>query len=174
MSLTPNEINSIVDALQKSEWDEAVIEVGDVRIAVARNGAQLDGGGQGPQLAAVAVPAAQAAPAPQPAPTAHAAPAQAAASPSPVAVAERPIEDGHVVTAPSVGVFWRSPEPGAKPFVEVGDSVQTGDTLCIVEIMKLMNNVVADVSGEIAAVHSENGQNVEFGTPLFTVIPVKG
>ncbi|HVX32216.1 MAG TPA: biotin/lipoyl-containing protein, partial [Solirubrobacterales bacterium] len=78
---------------------------------------------------------------------------------------------GHVVASPSVGVFWRSPEPGATPFVDVGQAVEVGQTLCIVEVMKLMQHVVADVAGTIAAIHVENGDNVEFGTPLFSIDP---
>ena len=75
---------------------------------------------------------------------------------------------GHRVTAPSVGLFWRSPKPGAPPFVEVGDEVGPDDTVCIVEVMKLMNHVRAGTAGTVRAVHPENGQMVEHGDPLFT------
>lgn len=76
-----------------------------------------------------------------------------------------------MVTAPSVGIFWRAPEPGAKPFVEVGSKVAVGDTVGIVEVMKLMGNVTAEVAGTVTAVHVENAQGVEFGTPLVTIRP---
>jgi acetyl-CoA carboxylase biotin carboxyl carrier protein len=98
--------------------------------------------------------------APQAAPAA--APAAAAAVP---AVAEEPT--GHVVKSPMVGTFYRAASPGAKAFVEVGDAVKEGDTLCIVEAMKLMNEIEADASGVVKAVLAENGQPVEFGQPLF-------
>jgi acetyl-CoA carboxylase biotin carboxyl carrier protein len=96
----------------------------------------------------------------------QAAPAAAPAAPVAVpAVAEEPT--GHVVKSPMVGTFYRAASPGAKAFVEVGDAVKEGDTLCIVEAMKLMNEIEADASGVVKAVLAENGQPVEFGQPLF-------
>ena len=96
----------------------------------------------------------------------QAAPAAAPAAPVAVpAVAEEPT--GHVVKSPMVGTFYRAASPGAKVFVEVGDAVKEGDTLCIVEAMKLMNEIEADASGVVKAVLAENGQPVEFGQPLF-------
>jgi acetyl-CoA carboxylase biotin carboxyl carrier protein len=80
--------------------------------------------------------------------------------------------DGHTVRAPSVGIFWRAPEPGAQPFVEVGDVVEVGQTLCIVEVMKLMQHVSADVAGTVVAIHRQNGDQVEFDTPLIGIEPV--
>ena len=80
-----------------------------------------------------------------------------------------PAPEGHVVKSPMVGTFYRSASPGAKAFVEVGDTVQQGDVLCIVEAMKLMNEIEADASGTIKAVIAENGQPVEFGQPLFII-----
>jgi acetyl-CoA carboxylase biotin carboxyl carrier protein len=89
---------------------------------------------------------------------------------APSASASEPL-GGHRVTAPSVGLFWRSPKPGAPPFVEVGDEVGPDDTVCIVEVMKLMNHVRAGTAGTVRAVHPENGQMVEHGDPLFTIGP---
>ena len=86
----------------------------------------------------------------------------AVAAPMPVVEPE-----GHVVKSPMVGTFYRSSSPGAKAFVEVGQTVKEGDTLCIVEAMKLMNEIEADASGVVKAVLIENGQPVEFGQPLF-------
>jgi acetyl-CoA carboxylase biotin carboxyl carrier protein len=83
-------------------------------------------------------------------------------------VAPAPLE-GHVVKSPMVGTFYRSASPGAEPFVEVGDTVETGDALCIVEAMKLMNEIEADAAGTIKAILVENGQPVEFGQPLFVI-----
>jgi biotin carboxyl carrier protein len=70
-----------------------------------------------------------------------------------------------------VGVFWRAPEPGAAPFVEQGAQVEVGQPLCIVEIMKLMQQVIADVAGVVTAIHVGNGEQVEFDTPLFSIAP---
>lgn len=168
MQLSPADIKLIVSTLQESEYDEAEVVVGDVRITVARGGARLGG--------ATAMPAAAAAPAaPAPAaPAAAAAPSAAAPAPAPAAPAAGPAApaDGDVqVTSPSVGVFWRAPEPGAAPFVEVGSKVAAGDTIGIVEVMKLMSNVSTEVGGVVTAVHVDNAQGVQFGTPLVTIRP---
>jgi acetyl-CoA carboxylase biotin carboxyl carrier protein len=76
---------------------------------------------------------------------------------------------GHEVTAPMVGTFYASPSPGAKPFVEIGSTVAAGDTLCIIEAMKMMNQIEADVSGKVVSINAENGEPVEFGQPLFVI-----
>ena len=88
---------------------------------------------------------------------------------APVEPAEPAIPDGYVVKSPMVGSFYRSPAPGAKPFVEVGQSVSVGDTLCIIEAMKLLNEIEADQSGIISAILVESGQPVEYGQPLFVI-----
>jgi len=80
-----------------------------------------------------------------------------------------PEAEGHVVKSPMVGTFYRSASPGAKPFVEIGDPVQVGDPLCIIEAMKLMNEIEADMDGVIKAALVENGQPVEYGEPLFII-----
>ena len=111
-------------------------------------------------------------PAPMPPPQmlpASLAPAASPTAPSSVEPAASAEGEGHVVKSPMVGTFYRSASPGAKPFVEVGDPVQQGDVLCIVEAMKLMNEIEADASGTIKAVIAENGQPVEFGQPLFII-----
>ncbi|MBI5891776.1 MAG: acetyl-CoA carboxylase biotin carboxyl carrier protein [Nitrosomonadales bacterium] len=101
--------------------------------------------------------------APQAAPAPAAAPASAAAPAAPA------VPEGHVVKSPMVGSFYRSPSPGAKSFVDVGQSVKEGETLCIIEAMKLLNEIEADKSGVIKAILVENGQAVEFGQPLFII-----
>ena len=93
-----------------------------------------------------------------------AAPAEAA--PAPAAGAA---EEGDVVTSPMVGVFYAAPAENAEPFVKVGDHVKRGQTLCIVEAMKLMNEIMAEMDGEIVAVCAENGQVVDYGCPLFRI-----
>jgi acetyl-CoA carboxylase biotin carboxyl carrier protein len=97
------------------------------------------------------------------APAAHAAPAPVAAP------AAAPEPTGHVVKSPMVGTFYRASSPGAPAFVEVGATIKEGDTLCIIEAMKLLNEIDADVSGTITQVLVENGQPVEFGQPLFVI-----
>ena len=101
--------------------------------------------------------------APQQAAPAAAAPAAAVAAAAPAA------PEGHVVKSPMVGSFYRSPSPGAKPFVDIGQSVSAGDTLCIIEAMKLLNEIESDHSGVIKAILVESGQAVEFGQPLFII-----
>ncbi|PNM90928.1 acetyl-CoA carboxylase biotin carboxyl carrier protein [Achromobacter xylosoxidans] len=96
------------------------------------------------------------------APAAPAAPAAAAAEAAPVI-------QGHVVKAPMVGTFDRSPNPGAAPFIDVGQSVKEGDPLCIIEAMKLLNEIEADKSGVIKEILVENGEPVEYGQPLFVI-----
>ncbi len=101
------------------------------------------------------------------------APAPLAAAPAiqaaPAAAAEAPAVEGHVVKSPMVGTFYRSASPGAKAFVDIGQSVNAGDTLCIIEAMKLLNEIEADKGGVIKAILVENGQPVEFGQPLFII-----
>jgi acetyl-CoA carboxylase biotin carboxyl carrier protein len=100
-------------------------------------------------------------------------------APQPTLVATAPViatepiapaaQEGHVVKSPMVGTFYRSPSPGSKQFVDIGQSVNTGDTLCIIEAMKLLNETDADHSGVIKAILVENGQPVGFGQPLFVI-----
>jgi acetyl-CoA carboxylase biotin carboxyl carrier protein len=105
--------------------------------------------------------------------TSHGAPPVSAAMPSAPAVAAVPAvpeqAEGHVVKSPMVGTFYRSASPGAKAFVDVGDTVQQGDPLCIIEAMKLMNEIESDQSGVVKAILVENGQPVEFGQPLVVI-----
>jgi acetyl-CoA carboxylase biotin carboxyl carrier protein len=162
MPLSSREIKDILAILEESGWDEAEVTIDDVRIVVSKGNGRPSAGSP---PAAPALPPAASEPvgAAAPAPT----PALAAATPAPAAA---PAElDGHLVRAPSVGVFWRSPEPGAAPFVEIGEKVSAGQTLCIVEVMKLMQHVTADVDGEITAIHVANSEHVEFDTPLFSI-----
>lgn len=118
------------------------------------------------------------------APRAHAAPEIVVAGSPPLAPpAEAPgeaspreaprAEDLHIVKSPIVGTFYASPSPGAEPFVSVGDHVEAGQVVCIIEAMKLMNEIEADVSGEITKILVENGQPVEYGEPLFAIRPTR-
>jgi acetyl-CoA carboxylase biotin carboxyl carrier protein len=104
-----------------------------------------------------------------PAPVAQA-PAAAAPAVEPVAAAVVPeVPTGHAVKSPMVGTFYRSSSPGAKPFVEVGDSIKAGETICIIEAMKILNEIEADKSGTVSKILCENGQAVEYGQPLFLI-----
>ncbi len=98
-----------------------------------------------------------------------AAPAPVAAQAAPVAAAPAAAPDGHVVKSPMVGTFYRSNSPGGKAFIDVGQSVAAGETLCIIEAMKLMNEIESDAAGTIKAILVENGQPVEYGEPLFVI-----
>ncbi len=82
---------------------------------------------------------------------------------------EKSEPNGHTVSSPMVGTFYRAPSPGAKPFVEVGQSVEVSETLCIIEAMKMLNQIEADIAGRVKAILVENGQPVEFGQPLFII-----
>jgi acetyl-CoA carboxylase biotin carboxyl carrier protein len=93
----------------------------------------------------------------------------AAPAGAPAASAEPALPDGHVVKAPMVGTFYRSASPGSEPFVEIGSSIKQGETLCIIEAMKLLNEIESDCTGTIKAILVENGQPVEYGEPLFIV-----
>ncbi|MBS64292.1 acetyl-CoA carboxylase biotin carboxyl carrier protein [Salinisphaera sp.] len=117
-------------------------------------------------------PAPGSVPAAPPQPAAPAAPAPIAASAGSEAGSAEEEDDtpeGHIVRSPMVGTFYRAPAPDAKPFVDVGDKIGPTDTLCIIEAMKMLNQIEAEVSGEVSAVLVENGQPVEFDQPLFVV-----
>jgi acetyl-CoA carboxylase biotin carboxyl carrier protein len=122
-----------------------------------------------PAQAPAPAPLAQALPAPVPGNTNGPAPTQAEAAPPAPPTAE---EAGlSVMKSPMVGTFYRAAEPTAAPFVSAGDRVRVGQVICIIEAMKLMNELEAEVAGEIVRVHPENGQPVQFGDPLFTIRP---
>ena len=102
-----------------------------------------------------------------PAPMLVSAPVAAAAAP--VIAAAEPVAAGHAVKSPMVGTFYRSASPGAKAFVELGSVVREGETICIIEAMKILNEIEADKSGTVTKILAENGQAVEYGQPLFTI-----
>jgi acetyl-CoA carboxylase biotin carboxyl carrier protein len=134
------DIRRVLDAFEKSDCTEVTLTSDEYELTIASEGAPAE-------------------------PTATPAPDLSDKSPA----AEPPAENTVDVVAPSVGIFWRSPQPGAPPFVEVGDTVTADTTTCIVEVMKLMNHVKAGVAGRVVRVHPANGQQVAGGAPLFTV-----
>jgi len=99
----------------------------------------------------------------------HYAPSHAPAAPAPVAVVAEPEPTGHIVKSPMVGTFYRSSSPGSPAYVEVGSSVKEGETVCIIEAMKLLNEIDSDIAGIVTKILVENGQPVEFGQPLFVI-----
>jgi len=153
-------VKKLIEMLEESSLAEIEIREGEESIRISR--ASSVGG----QTVVSTVPAAPAA-APAPAPGANPAPASA---PGPGAArAAEPPPSGHTVTSPMVGTFYRAPSPEAAPFVEVGSEVKLGDVLCIIEAMKMMNQIEADKAGVIKAILKENGQPVEFGEALFVI-----
>jgi acetyl-CoA carboxylase biotin carboxyl carrier protein len=153
-------VKKLIELLDESGIAEIEITEGEESVRISR---YAQGGAM---LAAAPAPVA-AAPAPAPAPAAAPAPAPAAtAAPAPAAEVE---EEGFVVASPMVGTFYSSASPGAAPYVQVGDRINEGDTLCIVEAMKMMNQIEADISGVIKSIRAQNGEPVEFGQPLFVI-----
>jgi acetyl-CoA carboxylase biotin carboxyl carrier protein len=150
-------LKSLIDLVQQSGIAELEITEGEERVRISRGGATAT-----PQ----AVPVAQVVNLPQAQEAAPAPAATAGAPAAPEGDAAAPPE-GHVIRSPMVGTFYRSPAPGAKAFVEVGQAVKAGDTLCVIEAMKLLNEIEADRDGVVKAILVENGQPVEYGEPLF-------
>jgi acetyl-CoA carboxylase biotin carboxyl carrier protein len=144
-------IKKLIELLEESGIAEIEIKEGEEAVRISR----MPAGG------AVAQP-------PPPA-QASAAPAAAAAAAPAEGGAPKPKPNEHVITAPMVGTFYGSPSPGAKAFVEIGDEVKVGQVLCIIEAMKMMNQIEADRAGRITSVMARNGDPVEFGQPLFVV-----
>ena len=154
-------VKKLIELLDESGIAEIEITEGEESVRISRYA-------QGAPVAAVAAPAPVAAAAPPAAPAVAPEPAPAA-SPAPPAAAPDADEDGYVVTAPMVGTFYAAASPGAAAYVQVGDRVNEGDTLCIVEAMKMMNQIESDVSGVIKSIRAQNGEPVEFGQPLFVI-----
>ena len=135
-------LKKLIDLVEQSGISELEITEGEETVRISR-----------------ALPAAQ--PVYAPAPVVHHVPVSAPAA--------APVPSGHTLKSPMVGTFYRSASPGADPFVEIGSSVEVGDTLCIIEAMKLLNEIEADKAGIVKAILVENGQPVEYGEPLFVI-----
>ncbi|QXI29151.1 acetyl-CoA carboxylase biotin carboxyl carrier protein [Pseudomonas vanderleydeniana] len=148
-------VKKLIELLEESGIDELEIKEGEESVRISRHS-------KAPAQQYYA-PAPVQAPAPAAAP---AAPAAAAAAPE----AAAPKLNGFVVKSPMVGTFYRTPSPTSAPFVEVGQTVKKGDTICIVEAMKMMNHIQAEASGVIESILVENGQPVEYDQPLFTIV----
>ncbi|MFN3612171.1 acetyl-CoA carboxylase biotin carboxyl carrier protein [Tepidimonas sp.] len=148
-------LKTLIDLVSESNISELEITEaeGKVRIVKAAPAAPVMLPVAAPAVAAPAAPITLTAPAP----------AEAAAAPAPAEI------QGHVIKSPMVGTFYRAPSPGAKPFVEVGQAVKEGEPVCIIEAMKILNEIEADRAGVIKEILVENGQAVEYGQPLFVL-----
>lgn len=144
-------LKKLIDLVQESGISELEVTEGEEKVRIAKH---LAAPVQAAPLAYAPAPAAVAMP---------------AAAPVAAAPAADDVPEGHIVKSPMVGSFYRSSSPGSKPFAEVGQTVAVGDTLCLIEAMKLMNEIEADAAGVIKAVLVENGQPVEYGQPLFVI-----
>ena len=143
-------LKKLIDLVQESGISELEVTEGEEKVRIAKH-----------MVTHVAPQAVQH--------TVHAAPAPAAAPATEASAPESTLPAGHVITSPMVGTFYRASSPGGEPFASVGDTVAVGDTLCIIEAMKLMNEIDSDAAGTIKAILVENGQPVEFGQPLMVV-----
>ncbi len=153
-------IKKLIELIEDSGVSEIEIREGEESVRISR-------GPIGNDAVTMAMPAPAYAPPPPPAPGAPPPPPPAPGTPE--AAAEPATPSGHTITSPMVGTFYRASSPTAPPFVEVGDTVSEGDTLCIIEAMKMLNQIESDVSGVVKAILVENGQPVEFGEPLFVI-----
>ncbi|HVW78253.1 MAG TPA: acetyl-CoA carboxylase biotin carboxyl carrier protein [Alloacidobacterium sp.] len=161
------ELKELIEFLKENKIGEFDLERGElkVRIKFAQESSSVDLANLSRLLAAA--PAAAAAPAPAAVPAVQAAAAPATSAPA----AESEDTSLHIVKSPIVGTFYESPSPGTPAFVKVGDQVEQGQVLCIIEAMKLMNEIESDASGEIVKRFVQNGQPVEYGQQLFAVRP---
>ena len=147
-------LKKLIDLVQESGIGEIEITEGEEKVRITRQSTPGPAMMMAPQMQPMAYGASSG-------PSAQAAPAAQAAPP--------PEPKGHQLKSPMVGTFYRAPSPGAPSFVEIGQAVTKGQTLCIIEAMKLLNEIEADVSGTIKAILVENGQPVEYGQPLFLI-----
>lgn len=142
-------LKTLIDLVSESNVSELEITEAEGKVRIVKSAPA----GYGAPVAYTMAPAA-------PAPAIEAAPVAVAATPEPV---------GHAVKSPMVGTFYRASSPGAKPFVELGDTIKEGETICIVEAMKILNEIEADKSGTVTQILVENGQAVEYGQPLYVI-----
>jgi acetyl-CoA carboxylase biotin carboxyl carrier protein len=150
-------LKTLIDLVSESNVSELEITEAEGKVRIVKGGsAVMSAAAPIMQMA----PAAPAAPAPAPA---------VAAEPAPAAPAAPAAATGHALKSPMVGTFYRSSSPGAKAFVEVGDTVKEGDTLCIIEAMKILNEIESDKAGVVKQILCENGQAVEYGQPMIII-----
>ncbi len=165
--MNQKELKELIEFLIEKDIAEFELERGDVKVRIKRAGEQTVVHSHA-EPRYFAVP-----PAPGPAADMGAVPVVVAAAPPAAPAAPVPEEGLHTVKSPIVGTFYEAPSPGAPPFVKAGDSVEVGQVLCIVEAMKLLNEIESDVAGEIVKKLATNGQPIEYGQELFVVRPKK-
>jgi acetyl-CoA carboxylase biotin carboxyl carrier protein len=163
--MNQKELKELIEFLKEQDIAEFELERGDVKVRIKRSLPSAP-----PETRYLAVPAAPTASAAMGIPP-TATPAPHAPPPEPVKAAAE--EDFHQVRSPIVGTFYESPSPGSPPFIKLGDSVEVGQVLCIVEAMKLMNEIESDVAGEVVKKLVNNGQPIEYGQELFLIRPKK-
>jgi acetyl-CoA carboxylase biotin carboxyl carrier protein len=162
--MNSKEIKELIEFLIEKDVTEFELERGDVKMRIKRG--QEIHMVQAPMAPMMAAPAQTGVAMAAPAPVASSAAALPPAAPAPV------VEEGlHLVKSPIVGTYYEAPSPGAPPFIKPGDQVTSGQVLCIVEAMKLMNEIESDVTGEVVKLLVANGQPVEYGQPLFAIRP---
>ena len=155
------EIKELIEFVSKKEFNEFELELGGFRLRWRKGAPEPAAAPSNRQTANVPQPAAEN----RSAEFVSATPAEPRAAPAPVP----PEEELHIVASPIVGTFYRAPSPTAESFVKLGDTVEAGKTLCIIEAMKLMNEIPSDAGGTVAKIFVENGQPVEYGQPLFGI-----
>jgi acetyl-CoA carboxylase biotin carboxyl carrier protein len=158
--MNQKELKELIEFLIEKDIAEFELERGDVKVKIKRAGEQtvVHSRAEMPYMAVPVPQAGQASGA-----------ASAAAPPAPVVAEATPQENLHLVKSPIVGTLYEAPSPGAPPFVKVGDTVEVGQVLCIVEAMKLLNEIESDVAGEIVKKMGSNGQPIEYGQELFAI-----
>ena len=164
-------IEKLIDLLTERQIEEFEMEQDGLRVRIRRGGTPVRARVSAPARSPLAAPA-PAAPPPAtsaPAPGGQAEPARTTTAAE--AAPTEPTEALHIIKSPIVGTFYSAPNPNSPPFVEVGDLVEVGRVLCIIEAMKLMNEIESEVAGEVVRVFVENGQPVEYGQPLFAIKP---
>ena len=155
-------IKKLIELLEESGIAEIEIKEGEEAVRISRMPTGNNAPPSYPQFSHVGgMPMAMA--------PALEAPAKAVSAPAAEGPAAKPKPNEHVITAPMVGTFYGSPSPGAKPFIEIGDEIKVGQVLCIIEAMKMMNQIEADKAGKVTSIMARNGDPVEFGQPLFVV-----
>ena len=167
-SVNMDELRELITLMRDNGLAELELEREDFRVRLRRESA----GRQSAEYAEAQPPAPAPAPAPVPAPAPAPAPASGPAHPgTQAATAASEDQDLHIIPSPIVGTFYRSPSPTADPFVKIGTNVEHDSVVCIIEAMKLMNEIQAEASGEVVKIYVENGQPVEYGQPLFGIKP---
>lgn len=163
--LSAKDLRALLAAVESAGWDYARIELDDLTVVVSDGHTTIE----------PPTPSTPVQNAPASGPAAHIAEEESIPEFSSSTASTTAVDEVHgdveTIMSPSIGMFWRSPKPGAPPFVEIGDTVDVDDTVCIIEVMKLMTHVKSGAAGRVVRIHASNGETVEFGTPLVDITP---